>query len=489
MAGRRALVSAVRLLTRVFFRRIEVTGIENVPASGGGIVIAWHPNGMVDPALILASFPRPLVFGARHGLFKWPLLGTVLRALGTVPIYRASDAARLDPEARRAANRASLDALAAEVARGSFCSLFPEGVSHDAPHPVELKTGIARLFDAARLKAGPDAPSPLILPVGLHYDEKRAFRSSALVAFHPPVELPAELAAAPPDDEPLERAAERWRALVELLERVLRDVVHATDDWETHYLMHRARKLVRAERAHRAGADPGPVGIAERTLGFQRVWQGYYERMETHPGEVAALRARVEQYDADLRALRLEDHQLDRDPRFASPLLGVLLALQAVAVYLLLPPFLVVGYLVNGLPALAVLGLARVLSKERKDFATAQILIGLVFFPIVWGAVGVAGAQAHVAVHETFPAVPDTPALVGLLLVLLSILGGATAVRYLRLARETARGLRVRLTRRIRRRQIARLRAERAELCAAIESIAAGLALPGAVQSDGRVVI
>ena len=481
------MVGAVRLLARAFFRRIEVTGIENVPSDGGGIVIAWHPNGMVDPALILATFPRPLVFGARHGLFAWPVLGQVLRALGTVPIYRASDSAKLDADARRAANRASLDALAAEVAHGSFCALFPEGVSHDAPHPMELKTGVARLFDAARRSAPAGAPAPVILPVGLHYDEKSAFRSSALVEFHPCVVLPDELAVTPPEDEPLDVAAERWRALVAHLERVLHEVVHATDDWDTHYLMHRARKLVRAERASRAGADPGPVRITERTLGFERVWSGYYQRIETHPHEVATLRARVERYDSDLRALRIDDHQLDRDPKFFSPMLAVLLALQAVLVYLLLPPFLVLGYLVNGLPALAVLGLARVLSKERKDFATAQILLGAVVFPLTWIAVGVLGGRAAVELHDTFPAVPDTPVLAGVLLALLSIGGGATAVRYLRLARETAHAMRVRLTRRLRRRRIEELRRERAILCDAILAMAQGLELPGAIQPDGRV--
>lgn len=84
-------ITAVRLLLRAFFRRIEVSGSENVPKTGGGIVIAWHPNGLVDPALILASFPRRIVFGARHGLFRVPGLGALMRSLGTVPIYRAED--------------------------------------------------------------------------------------------------------------------------------------------------------------------------------------------------------------------------------------------------------------------------------------------------------------------------------------------------------------------------------------------------------------
>jgi 1-acyl-sn-glycerol-3-phosphate acyltransferase len=100
-----------------FFRRVEVSGVSNVPAQGGGLVVSWHPNGLVDPGLILTRFPREIVFGARHGLFKWPLLGLLLREIGTVPIYRAIDVRGSD-DARREANRKSLAALADRAQRG-----------------------------------------------------------------------------------------------------------------------------------------------------------------------------------------------------------------------------------------------------------------------------------------------------------------------------------------------------------------------------------
>jgi 1-acyl-sn-glycerol-3-phosphate acyltransferase len=140
------VITALRRLLRLFFRRIEVLGEENVPAEGGGVLIAWHPNGLLDPALILAHFPRRVVFGARHGLLQWPLFGRLLRFLGTVPIYRPQDSKRgLDPESRREANRRSLDALAEAVAQGSFAALFPEGESHDEPMLMDLRPGAARL--------------------------------------------------------------------------------------------------------------------------------------------------------------------------------------------------------------------------------------------------------------------------------------------------------------------------------------------------------
>ena len=161
---------------RVFFRQIQVEGLENLPARGGGIMIAWHPNAIIDAMLLAAYCPRPVVFGARHGLFDLPLLGWLLRRTGTVPIYRVRDTPDETPEHRRAANERSLGELAEAVASGRLIALFPEGHSPDAPHPLALKTGAARLFDQAR-RLGKGA-APFVLPVGLHYGAKDRGRSS-----------------------------------------------------------------------------------------------------------------------------------------------------------------------------------------------------------------------------------------------------------------------------------------------------------------------
>ena len=111
--------ASLRALLRVFFRRVEVTGLGSLPEARGGIFIAWHPNALVDGALILSQFPGRMVIGARHGLFRWPLLGPLLRAFGAVPVYRRRDfpeGAREGSDSRKEGNEKSLDAMAASVA-------------------------------------------------------------------------------------------------------------------------------------------------------------------------------------------------------------------------------------------------------------------------------------------------------------------------------------------------------------------------------------
>lgn len=480
-------ISAVRLLLRAFFRRIEVSGSENVPKTGGGIVIAWHPNGLVDPALILTSFPRRIVFGARHGLFRVPGLGALMRSLGTVPIYRAEDNSASNPGVRREANRQSLEALAQAIALGSYSALFPEGVSHDDPQPKALRPGVARLYYRARQLADGAGPVPVIIPAGLHYDDKHVFRSTALVRFHPPLELPADLALTPTENEDPKLLEERTRRLVEVIERTLWEVVGATDDWRLHQAIARGRKLVRAERAARAGLEPGRPPMLERTIGFARVRAGYLARLQSHPEEVTRLRRRVEEYDADLRVLRLDDHDLDRNPRWASPWLAVLLGLQLASVFFLLPPIVLVGYIVNLPPVAALWLLARLFSRKAKDEATVKLLGGVVLFPLTWTLAGALAVYAHDTLRATLVRLPQDPVWAFVAAFSFAALGGVVALRYLRLAREAARSTRVRLTRRIRQRAIARLRAERAAICDELLHLAEGLDLPGRVQIDGRV--
>ncbi len=483
---RRGILALIRLLCAAFFRSVEVVGLDNVPRDRGGVMVAWHPNGMVDPGLILATFPGDVVFGARHGAFRVPVLGWLMRAIGTVPIFRVSDTRGMSVDERREANLGSLDALAGRVAAGSFSCLFPEGESHDEPHPLDLKTGAARFYYRARQLSPADGNAPVILPVGLHYDAKREFRSNVLVVFHPPLSVPPELDLDPDPDEDEELSRDRCRQLTALIDRQLDEVVLATESWETHRLMHRTRKLVRAERACRAGANPGRVDMRERTLAFARVWKAYYERLMSHPTRVAALRARIDEYDADLRALGIEDHELDRGPKLASRFLAVALAAQVIGVYGLLPPLMVIGYMVNLPVAIGLWVLSKMVSQKRKDEATIKMMFGAAAFPVSWFAAGLLTAWSHHQLHTVFPTLPDAPLLAGLFVVALGAIGGVVALRYQRLALETARALRVRLTRARRRATLARLREERARLCDQVLALAEGLDLPGRISADGR---
>lgn len=479
-------VRLVRFLVGLFFRRVEVTGVERVPKTGGGILIAWHPNGLVDPALIISGFPRRVVFGARHGLFSWPIVGRLMRALGTVPIFRATDSKDGNVEARREANRKSLDAMAQAVCDGGFAALFPEGVSHDDPFLQELKTGAARLYYRAKQLCGENGVPPVIIPVGLHYDDKTMFRSDVLVEFHAPLALPSELVAPIPegDDETL-RA--RSSELTQVLEPVLQEVTHATESWELNQLMGRVRSLVRAERGKRAGTSLKAPDMAERSLGMARVWKAYYARLQTDPDGVQALLDRVEAYDAALREVKLEDDDLDKPPPIESKWLPVLLAAQAAVVFLVIPPVLVLGLLINAAPYFLINVVSRIASRQYKDTATIKLLTGLILFPLAWLIFALLVGLGQIELHNSFEEIARAPWRAGITTFLIGAFGGALALIYLELVRRTWTSIKIRAKRKWGSTIIGRLSAERAALYQAIEEMRAGLDLPGDVLGDGRV--
>lgn len=476
-----------RALLALFFRRVEVTGSENLPAAGGGLLLAWHPNGLIDPALLLATFPGRVVFGARHGLFRWPLLGRVLAACA-VPIFRRQDLPPDGDEARlRQGNDASLAALAAAVHAGAFAVLFPEGDSHDEPRPLELRTGAARLYLDAVASAPPGTPMPpvRVVPVALHYDRKRFFRSRALVAYLPPLDLSRETAALGDTDGERREAARR---ITDRFAAVLDEAVLSTDDWQEHYLIHRLRRVMRAERAARAGAAPGPTDMRERRLGFARVWTAFRELRRTAPAAVLALRERIEVYDRRLRRIGLEDFELDHPAPLPNGRLLAAFAFQRLVVDLLLPPLVLLGLLANLPTAILLAAITRLTSRRKKDQATIKLLAGFLLFPATWLLLGALAFHSTDFLHALVPEIPDLPWLRGIVTVLLAAAGGVLLLAYGRISRTWGRALLVRFRRTVAPWRVRWLLAERAAIYEQSSALSADLLLPGVVGADGRVL-
>ena len=95
---------------------------------------------------------------------------------------------------------------------------------------------------------------------------------------------------------------------------------------------------------------------------------------------------------------------------------------------------------------------------------------------------------ASFVLHEVDHLIPAAPLLAGLVVVILAVAGGMAGVHYLRLVRETARALRVRITRARQRVALARLRVDRAEIADMLEALEEGLDLPGSVTAQGMVI-
>jgi glycerol-3-phosphate O-acyltransferase/dihydroxyacetone phosphate acyltransferase len=360
-----AVTALLRLILRVFFRRIEVAGAERVPASGPVIYVLNHPNALLDPVLILCRSRRPVSFLAKEPIFRMFFVGWIARSIDSLPVYRAQDAH--DP----AKNRATFEAARALLARGGTIAIFPEGTTHSDPALRRVKSG------AARIALGADLDGVMIVPVGLYYTAKEIFRSSALVFFGKPFEVART--APGPDGEPPAGAV---RALSERIERALRDVTLNADGHEALAL------VARAERIFAAGeADAALAAELERRRLFL---DGRARHRERSPERAAALEARIEKLAAGLAEAGLSPEDLAAPARRARATLG-----HAAAAALLAPAGLPGA--VAHWPAYRLAGAlaARVAKDDDTVVSTAKVLAAMLLFPLTWIAVAAAAGLAE----------------------------------------------------------------------------------------------
>ena len=78
----RILAWFLRVVTKVFFRQIEVAGLEHVPKDGAVLFAGNHPNSLIDPILIITTCGRKVHFAAKDALFKGRIMRAVLRGKG-----------------------------------------------------------------------------------------------------------------------------------------------------------------------------------------------------------------------------------------------------------------------------------------------------------------------------------------------------------------------------------------------------------------------
>ncbi|MEB3321965.1 MAG: lysophospholipid acyltransferase family protein [Synechococcaceae cyanobacterium] len=90
--------------------RGRAAGTEGVPGEGALVVVANHGSHL-DPPLLAHVLGRPVAFMAKQELFRVPLLGPIIRALGAYPVDRGAG----DREAIRTATERLRQGWAAGV--------------------------------------------------------------------------------------------------------------------------------------------------------------------------------------------------------------------------------------------------------------------------------------------------------------------------------------------------------------------------------------
>lgn len=366
---RRIIVALLRFAMRVYFRRVEVDGVANVPLKSPVIFVLNHPNALVDPVFLLCLAPRRVSFLAKSPLFRTPVLGYFVRALEAIPVYR-----RQDEGEDVSRNRETFDSARKLLASGGTIGICPEGVSHDEPRLRPIKTGAARIALGA-VSTG-EVLDLKIVPAGLYYTSKTTFRSAVLLYFGKPISVtPGELE---PDGNPARAAV---RALSDRIETALREVMLDAEHEEALHTISRAERIFSAE-----GQQKEDESLADELQLQQRFIRAYKILREAAPERLAKLEVRMTRFEEELKQVGVDLDDLS-PPSSTLEVFGHLVT-RCLLFLLLLPPSLVGG--VIHYPAYRLGGyLATRFSEDSEDvISTIKIISAMLLFPLTWLAVG-----------------------------------------------------------------------------------------------------
>ncbi len=336
------------------FYRLEVI-FRTGDLEGPVLFVGNHPNSLIDPALVFVITARQVTFLAKEPLFRVPVFGWLLRAVGALPVYR-----KADHPGQMEKNEGTLEAASSALRNGKAIVIFPECKSHSEPQLAEIKTGCARI--ALRVARG---GKPLrIVPIGLTYAQKHRFRSRVQLEVGEPLQVPP-----PPDDA----GEQEWvRQLTDQVSERMRQVTLNLEEWADLKLIETAENLYALKIGEKA---KDPERMRRFAQGVQLLRHEQPERFERIREDVMSFRTRLEMVNAAPTDLKLAYRKTEVLRFMGRNLLAMTVGF----------PLFAIGVVVFAVPFWLIRLTARLLPLPKDRVGTFKFVGALVMTPI-WQA-------------------------------------------------------------------------------------------------------
>jgi 1-acyl-sn-glycerol-3-phosphate acyltransferase len=345
-----------------YYKKVKVIHKERINVPGPKLLIANHPNTMMDAWILGKLSKEPIYFMTKGTFFNTPFKKWLLRSIGLIPINRADDS-----KTSGVSNSDSFEQCYQLLEQGKTLAIFPEGNSFAEKLLRKLKSGTARIALQTELRNNGEL-GVQIIPVGLVYLQPEKFRSSVLVRVGEAIDARPFL---PLFKEDRLKAA---RQLTAVFREKLMELLVASQSSEQETLADRIAGILRNAYAR---SDRSKL---ERDVDLiRRVNENLSEINRLQPEKLREIEQLVYEINWQIDRLKIKSVFLDRKYRFGMFMRQLFFSIIALIIGF---PIYVLGIVFNGLPYFITDLIMPKIVWDVEYYAPVAVLIGLILYPL-----------------------------------------------------------------------------------------------------------
>ncbi len=358
----RILKFLIGLGIRIYYREIKVINQGHLQSKKPLIIIANHPNTLMDAWVIGMVCKQPIYYMAKATLFDSRFKLYLLKSLNMIPINRKGEG-----EIKGVNNDDSLEECYRVLEEGKTLVIFPEGTSYKERVLRKLKTGTARI--ALETERRNDGKLGLeVVAVGLNYSQPEKFRSKILIHVDKPKKVLPYL------EEYKTNEIEAARTLTDDFRISLEKVLLTVESNEDELLIDQLYKLLNSKYEKNSKR-----GINQQLVQLKDIKAKIDELKLLEPWRLNEIELRMKATQWKLEKLKIRAEMLDRNLKFW---LFVRQLFTSLLFILVAFPLFIYGAIIHIVPFQLTDYIIPKLSKDIEYYAPFAVLLGIVFYPL-----------------------------------------------------------------------------------------------------------
>jgi len=345
----------------VFYKKICVTGKENIPGDKPVFFAPNHQNALMDALIILFTVKKPIIFIARSDIFKNSIVAKILIFLKILPAYRIRDG-----KENLKKNDELFNTSVKVLENKSFLTLFPETTHTDKLRLRILKKGVQRIAFQTE-EANNFNLETQIVPVGIYYSNYWNFRSTVQINYGKPIPV------AKYKGLYLENQQKAMLALRdEMTKGLLSQVIHIKTE-EYYDLYEQLREIYYENMLKSLSLS---FNQKNKFIADKKLIIALDTELENKPDNIKSLDIKVKKYISGIDKFNIRDWVLRKNFNWPIVILKSLLLL-------ILLPIFIYGTINNIIPFSLHIPITKKL-KDRQFTSSITFVFGIIFFPLFY---------------------------------------------------------------------------------------------------------